>query len=224
MRVLVVEDEPKLNELISGKLSLAHYSVDSCFTGPDALDFARCAEYDGIILDIMLPGMDGLEVLRTLRASGCHTPVLLLTAKDTVMDRVNGLDAGADDYLVKPFAFEELMARVRVMMRHGAQGASDVFTVVDLVVDCKARSVKRGGIPITLTGRECDILEYMIRHTGTVLSRERIGQHIWSYDYEGGSNVVDVYIRYLRKKLDDGHTPKLIHTIRGAGYVLRAET
>ena len=115
------------------------------------------------------------------------------------------------------------MARVRVMMRHGAQGASDVFTVVDLVVDCKARSVKRGGIPITLTGREFDILEYMIRHAGTVLSRERIGQHIWSYDYEGGSNVVDVYIRYLRKKLDDGHTPKLIHTIRGAGYVLRAE-
>ena len=223
MRVLVVEDEPKLNELISSKLRLEHYSVDSCFNGLDALEFARFAEYDGIILDIMLPGMDGLEVLRTLRNSGCGTPVLLLTAMDTVADRVNGLDAGADDYLTKPFAFEELMARVRVMMRHGAQTATDMLSVADLVVDCRTRSVTRGDTPITLTGREFDILEYMMRHAGTVLSRERIGQHIWSYDYEGGSNVVDVYIRYLRKKLDDGHTPKLLHTIRGTGYVLREE-
>lgn len=224
MRVLVVEDEPKLNELISNKLSLASYSVDSCLNGLEALDFVRCAEYDGIILDIMLPGMNGLEVLRTLRGNGCRTPVLLLTAKDTVADRVNGLDAGADDYLVKPFVFEELMARVRVMMRHGAQAVTDVFTVADLVVDCKARSVKRSDASITLTSREFDILEYMIRHAGTVLSRERIGQHIWSYDYEGGSNVVDVYVRYLRKKLDDGYEPKLLHTIRGVGYVLRKES
>ena len=224
MSILVVEDEPKLNELIAGKLTLAHYSVDRCFNGPDALDYARCAEYDGILLDIMLPGMDGLEVLRNLRASGCSTPVLLLTAKDTVMDRVNGLDAGADDYLIKPFAFEELLARVRVMIRHGAQSATDEINVGDLIVDCKTRRVMRGGIPVVLTGREFDILEYMARHTGTVLSRERIGQHIWSYDYEGGSNVVDVYIRYLRRKLDDGHADKLIHTIRGVGYVLREET
>ena len=224
MRILVVEDEPGLNMLIAQKLEKEHYSVDSCLSGTEAEDYIRCAEYDGIILDIMLPGTDGLTILRTLRAAGDRTPVLLLTAKDTITDRVNGLDAGADDYLVKPFAFEELLARVRVMMRHGSQAATDVISVADLTVDCKARTVKRGETAISLTGKEFDILEYLIRNTGIVLTRDKIGQHIWNYDYEGSSNVVDVYVRYLRKKLDDRYVPKLIHTVRGTGYVLREET
>ncbi len=223
MRILVVEDEKKLNELISSKLKLEHYSVDSCYDGTDALDYLRGAEYDAVVLDIMLPGMSGLDVLRHIRRKDDRTPVLLLTAKDSIEDRVKGLDTGADDYLVKPFAFDELMARIRVMIRRGSQSISNVFTLADLAVDCDARTVTRGGIPITLSSKEFSVLEYMIRNAGTVLSRDKISRHIWNYDYEGGSNVVDVYIRYLRKKLDEGHTPKLIHTIRGAGYVLRVE-
>ena len=223
MRILVVEDEKKLNELISSKLKLEHYSVDSCYDGTDALDYLRGAEYDAVVLDIMLPGMSGLDVLRHIRRKDDRTPVLLLTAKDSIEDRVKGLDTGADDYLVKPFAFDELMARIRVMIRRGSQSISNVFTMADLAVDCDARTVTRGGIPITLSSKEFSVLEYMIRNAGTVLSRDKISRHIWNYDYEGGSNVVDVYIRYLRKKLDEGHTPKLIHTIRGAGYVLRVE-
>ena len=176
-----------------------------------------------MVLDIMLPGMSGLDVLRHIRRKDDRTPVLLLTAKDSIEDRVKGLDTGADDYLVKPFAFDELMARIRVMIRRGSQSISNVFTLADLAVDCDARTVTRGGIPITLSSKEFSVLEYMIRIAGTVLSRDKISRHIWNYDYEGGSNVVDVYIRYLRKKLDEGHTPKLIHTIRGAGYVLRVE-
>lgn len=223
MRILVVEDEPKLNELITGKLELSHYCVDSVLNGSDALDYLRCAEYDCVVLDIMLPGVDGLEVLRTIRAGNSLTPVLLLTARDSISDRVVGLDAGADDYLVKPFAFEELMARVRALLRRGSHSAGSVFEVADLRVDCSARTASRGGQNIPLTGKEFDILEYLVRNSGTVLSRERISRHIWNYDYEGGSNVVDVYIRYLRRKLDEGFTPRLIHTVRGAGYVLRIE-
>ena len=223
MRILVVEDEKKLNELISSKLKLEHYSVDSCYDGTDALDYLRGAEYDAVVLDIMLPGMSGLDGRRHIRRKDDRTPVRLLTAKDSIEDRVKGLDTGADDYLVKPFAFDELMARIRVMIRRGSQSISNVFTLADLAVDCDARTVTRGGIPITLSSKEFSVLEYMIRNAGTVLSRDKISRHIWNYDYEGGSNVVDVYIRYLRKKLDEGHTPKLIHTIRGAGYVLRVE-
>lgn len=222
MRILVVEDEPKLNELIARRLELEHYSVDRCLNGSDALDFLRFAEYDAILLDIMLPGVDGLEILRQIRASRDRTPVLLLTAKDGVGDRVTGLDSGADDYLVKPFAFDELMARVRALIRRGSQSPDSVFRVGDLVVDCQARTVSRAGRPVALTGKEFDILEYLIRNSGTVLSREKIGRHIWNYDYEGGSNVVDVYIRYLRRKLDDGTGEKLLHTVRGAGYVLKS--
>ena len=221
MRILVVEDEPKLNELITEKLTKAHYSVDSCFNGLDALDNIRCAEYDGIILDIMLPGISGMEILRNIRAKRNMTPVLMLTAKGEIADRVNGLDSGADDYLVKPFAFEELMARVRAMVRRGAGGSGEIFRVADLVVDCMARTVMRGNQPVPLTGKEFDILEYLVRNSGIVLSREKISRHIWNYDYQGGSNVVDVYIRYLRRKLDENFSPKLIHTVRGSGYVLR---
>ena len=223
LRILVVEDEKSLNRLISQMLTKEHYSVDSVYRGDDAEDYLRGAEYDAIVLDIMLPGKSGLDVLRGMRSRKDTTPVLLLTAKDSISDRVAGLDAGADDYLVKPFASDELLARIRVMIRRSAGNISNVFTLSDLTVDCDARTVERSGRKIALATREFDILEYMIRNSGKVLSREKISQHIWNYGYEGGSNVVDVYIRYLRKKLDDDFDKKLIHTVRGAGYVLRAE-
>lgn len=223
MRILVVEDEPKLNELITARLRREHYSVDSCLRGDETTDYLACAQYDLLILDIMLPGISGLDILRSLRAKGDKTPVLLLTALDNIPDRVSGLDSGADDYLVKPFAFDELLARIRVLLRRSVGSVSNVYTLADLIVDCDARTVKRGEISISLSAKEFSILEYLIRNSGTVLSRERISNHIWNYDYEGGSNIVDVYIRYLRKKIDDGFETKLIHTVRGVGYVLREE-
>lgn len=223
MRILVVEDEPKLNELITARLRREHYSVDSCLSGDAAMDYLACAQYDLLVLDIMLPGISGLEILRSLRGKDDKTPVLLLTALDSIPDRVSGLDSGADDYLVKPFAFDELLARIRVLLRRSAGSVSNVYTLADLTVDCDARTVKRGETNISLSAKEFSILEYLIRNSGTVLSRERISNHIWNYDYEGGSNIVDVYIRYLRKKIDDGFEKKLIHTVRGVGYVLREE-
>jgi DNA-binding response OmpR family regulator len=223
MRILVVEDERSLNRIISELLKKEHYSVDSCFDGEEAESCLLCAEYDAIVLDIMLPIKNGLEILRGLRARNDKTPVILLTAKDSISDRVIGLDAGADDYLVKPFSSEELLARIRVIIRRAAGVTSNVFTVGDLTIDCDARIATRGECAIALSGKEFDILEYMIRNKGKVLTREKISNHIWNYDYEGGSNIVDVYIRYLRKKIDDGREVKLIHTVRGAGYVLRAE-
>lgn len=221
MRILVVEDEPKLNELIVKKLKLEHYTVDACLDGIDALDYLRCAEYDTVVLDIMLPGISGLEVLKTLRTQEKRTPVLLLTARDSIEDRVAGLDLGADDYLVKPFAFDELLARIRVMIRRSSNLVSNVMTLANLTVDFDSETVTRGKTPIALTAKEFSILEYMLRNVGIVLSRDKISQHIWNYDYEGSSNVVDVYIRYLRKKIDDDYEPKLIHTVRGSGYVVR---
>lgn len=223
MRILVAEDEARLNELIVKRLRLEHYSVDACLNGLDALDYLACAEYDAIILDIMLPGADGFQVLRTLRGRQDRTPVLFLTARDGIDDRVAGLDAGADDYLVKPFSFEELLARLRALIRRQSAQVSNVITVADLVIDCDARTVSRGGHSVSLSSKEFSVLEYLARNSGRVLSRDKIGLHVWNYDYEGGSNVVDVYIRCLRRKLDDGFSPKLIHTVRGAGYVLRSE-
>ena len=223
MRLLVVEDEPELNRLLKKRLEEAHYSVDACPTGTDALDYLAGAEYDALVLDVMLPGISGLEVLRRMRSARDATPVLLLTARDGIEDRVTGLDAGADDYLVKPFALQELLARLRVLIRRRADQVSDVITVGDLQVDCIARTAARGGQGIVLSAKEFAVLEYLARNAGVVLSRERISQGVWNYDYEGGSNVVDVYIRYLRKKIDEGHPSKLIHTVRGVGYVLREE-
>ena len=221
MRILVVEDEPKLNELICARLRREHYTIDSCMAGDEAMDFLACAQYDLLILDIMLPGISGLEILRRLRSRNDKTPVLLLTALDSVPDRVIGLNSGADDYLVKPFAFDELLARVRVLFRRSSGSVSNIYSLADLSVDCDAKQVKRGDTVISLSAKEFSILEYLIRNQGTVLSRDRINNHIWNYDYEGSSNIVDVYIRYLRKKIDDGFEPKLIHTVRGVGYVLR---
>ena len=223
MRLLVVEDEIHLQTIIKKRLIKEHYSVDACGNGLEALDYLAVSPYDAIILDIMMPGLSGLEVLKRIRAEGNQVPVLFLTARDGVDDRVKGLDCGADDYLVKPFAFEELLARLRVMLRRTAGNSSttDELTLADLTINMKSHQVARGGHAIELSGKEYAVLEYLMRNQGHVLSREQIEQHVWSFDYEGGSNMVDVYIRYLRRKIDEGFEQKLIHTVRGAGYVMR---
>ncbi len=221
MRILIAEDERDLNALLRKRLKEADYSVDSCYDGEEALDYLDGAEYDAVVLDIMMPRLDGLAVLRTLRRRGNSVPVLLLTAKDSVEDRVRGLDAGADDYLVKPFAFEELLARLRVLLRKPDGGKSTILRVGDLTLHLDTRSVFRGEREIALSSKEYSLLRYMMQNAGIVLSRDRLEQHIWNYDFTGGSNVIDVYIRYLRKKIDEGQEPKLIHTVRGHGYVLK---
>ncbi|HIS30147.1 MAG TPA: response regulator transcription factor [Candidatus Limivivens intestinipullorum] len=221
MRILIAEDEPDLRSVIAKTLEKNHYSVDACPDGQEALDFLEMAEYDAVVLDIMMPKTDGLTVLKTMRRQGKHTPVILLTARDSIQDRVTGLDAGADDYLVKPFAMDELLARLRVVLRREAASQDNCYRIANLTVDSNRRAVYRDDLEITLSSKEFSILEYMIRNKGIVLSRDKIEQHIWNYDYAGGSNVVDVYIRYLRKKIDENFEPKLIHTIRGAGYVLK---
>lgn len=224
MRILVVEDERDLNRIISKRLEKEGYCVDRCYDGEEALDYIRVGEFDAIVLDIMMPKKNGLEVVRTLRKNGDTTPILFLTAKDSIADRVAGLDIGADDYLVKPFAYEELLARLRVMTRKATGNPTNIFQAADLVLDTAAHTVKRNGESINLSAKAFDILEYLIRNKGTVLTREKIENHVWNFDYSGGTNVVDVYIRYLRKKIDEGHAVKLIQTIRGSGYILREES
>lgn len=223
MRILVVEDERDLNRVISKRLESEGYSVDRCFDGEEALDFIDVGEFDAIIMDIMMPRINGIEVLKQMRSRNNTTPVLLLTARDGIGDRVNGLDAGADDYLVKPFAFEELLARIRVMTRKVSGNPTNVFSAADLTMDLNSHTVVRGDVNINLSAKEFEILEYLLRNKGIVLSREKIESHVWNFDYSGGTNVVDVYIRYLRKKIDDEFEPKLIHTVRGCGYVLRVD-
>ncbi len=221
MRILVVEDEIDLNRVIYKKLKVEGYSVDSSFDGEEALLYIHGTNYDLIIMDIMMPKKNGYEVLKEMRDKGNSTPVLFLTAKDSIEDRVKGLDLGADDYIIKPFHFDELMARVRAMIRRNHGSTTNELKIADLTVDCGTRIVKRGGVEIDLSAKEFAILEYMIQNKGIVLSREKIEEHIWNYDYQGASNMVDVYIRYLRIKLDKDFSPKLIHTVRGVGYVLK---
>ena len=223
MRILIAEDEIDLNRLITSRLKEEHYSVDSCFDGREALEYLESADYDAAVLDIMMPVMDGLSVLKKMRRRNDSTPVILLTAKDSIEDRVSGLDAGANDYLVKPFAFEELLARIRVLLRKPAESTKTCYKVADLEVHMDTQQVKRGGQEIRLSGKEFALLRYMIQNEGIVLSRDRLEQQLWNFDYAGGSNVIDVYIRYLRKKIDEGHEQKLIHTVRVAGDVLKAE-
>jgi len=223
MRILVVEDERDMNRLIVKMLSKAGYSVDGCFDGEDALDHLLGAEYDAILLDVMMPKLDGYSLLQRLRAQGSDTPVLFLTARDAVADRVKGLDLGADDYLVKPFDFDELLARIRAMTRKRAGSRSNRFTLGNLVVDVARRTAERGGAEISLLPKEFTILEYMIRNQGIVLSRERLENQIWNYEYAGNSNNIDGYMSRLRKKIDSDHDVKLLHTIRGVGWVLRME-
>ncbi len=223
MRILVVEDEQSINRIITKRLEKEGYSVDSCYDGEEALYYLDMGEFDAVILDIMIPKIDGFGVLDAIRAKKLEVPVLFLTARDSVDDRVRGLDGGADDYLVKPFSFDELFARIRVMIRKKSGNVTNVFEISDLTVDISSRRVWRGGNEIILSAKEFDLLRYLIQNKGVVLSREKIESHIWNFDYSGGSNVIDVYIRYLRKKIDDPYEKKLIHTIRGAGYVLREE-
>ena len=223
MRILVVEDEKNLNRIISEAMEDEGYSVDRCFNGLDALDYAAGTVYDVMILDVMMPGLDGFELVRRLRRQGNTTPALFLTARDSVMDRVEGLESGGDYYLVKPFDFKELMAVVRAMTRKYTGNRSNVYTVADLSLDAAAKTVTRAGRTIDLTAKEYALLEYMIRHKGMVLSREMIENNLWNYDYEGGTNVVDVYVSYLRKKMDTGFDRKMIHTVWGTGWVLKEE-
>lgn len=223
MRLLFAEDQPQLRRSVTKALTAAGYSVDAAADGAQALDDLDGVDYDAIVLDVMMPRVDGLTVLRTLRSRGDDTPVLLLTARDAIDHRVEGLDAGADDYLVKPFAMEELLARLRVLTRRKGSGRINVFTLADLTVDTAARSAVRAGTPLTLSAREYALLEYLIRNKGIILSREQIENNLWNYDYAGGTNVVDVYISYLRKKLDGGHEKKLLHTVRGMGWVLKED-
>lgn len=221
MRILVAEDERDLNEILCKKLRSEDYCVDGCFDGEEALDYLASVDYDAVILDIMMPKRSGLEVVEQLRRQGNQTPVLFLTARDSIDDRVTGLDAGADDYLVKPFAFDELLARLRVMTRKRGGERSNLFTIDDLTLDIRSKRVERGGAELKLSAKEYTLLEYLIRNKGVVLSRIQIEENIWGFDYEGSSNIVDVYIRYLRRKIDKDHPVKLIHTIRGSGYVLK---
>ena len=221
MRVLVIEDDAALNGILAKRLAEEGHSVDCCFDGRDGLDYAEAADYDCIVLDWMLPKMDGLTLLRRLRGGGNHANVLLLTAKDSIEDRVAGLDAGADDYLVKPFSFDELLARVRALLRRQSEVRSPVLKLDDLVMDTASKTVQRAGKKLLLTSKEYALLEYLLRHQGQTLTRSQISDHVWNFDFDYDSNIVDVYIRYLRNKVDKPFAHKLIHTVRGFGYVMR---
>jgi len=221
MRILLVEDERKISAYVKRGLEESGYAVDAVYTGREALDWAESAEYDLIIFDILLPEMDGLSVCRELRRRGDRTPVLMLTARDSVDDRVAGLDAGADDYLVKPFAMKELFARLRALTRRaGDIPKTSVMQFADLILDTRTRQVRRGGRLIELAAKEYAVLECLLREPERVLTRTQIAEHVWNYDTFNQSNVVDVYIRNLRRKIDDAFEQKIIHTVRGAGYRL----
>jgi len=221
LRLLVVEDEPSLLSIITKRLKEEGYGVDSAKDGREGENYISSAEYDCIILDIMIPFQDGLTLLRKIRAKNISAPVLLLTAKDSIDDRVTGLDSGADDYLVKPFSFDELLARVRAMLRRHKDKKNTVLSVGDLEMDTITRQVQRGGKVIELTSKEYSILEYFLRNKNRVLTKSQIAEHVWNYDFEYNSNIVEVYVRYLRRKMDEEFKNKLIHTIRGGGYVIK---
>lgn len=221
MRILVVEDETDLNRMIKQQLKDVGYGVDSCFNGEEALDYLSVTDYDLIITDIMMPQKDGLTLIKELREEGKTVPVLFLSAKDSVEDRVQGLDCGGDDYLIKPFAFAELLARIRVLLRKNSGIKTNRLTAGDLIVDVDTHTVQRGGRNIVLSAKEFQLLHYLLVNKGIVLSRERLANHIWDFGYDGVSNIIDVYIRYLRKKIDEGFDQPLIHTVRGRGYMLK---
>jgi len=223
MRLLVVEDEKKVARFINKGLEEEGYAVDLAFNGEEGLAMALDRVHDLIILDIALPKMDGLQVLKNLREKKVPTPVLLLTVRAAIEDKVLGLDSGADDYLTKPFAFEELLARIRALLRRVAEAGPPLLQVEDLVLDPARRLATRGGERIDLTSKEFALLEYLMRNAGRVLSRAMISEHVWDYDFDTETNVIDVYVNYLRRKIDSGREKKLIHTVRGSGYVLKSE-
>jgi len=222
MHILVVEDERKVASFIKRGLEAASYSIDVEYDGATGLNRLLQEDYDLVILDVMLPGLDGLSLMKEIRQRQINVPVLLLTARVTVADRVMGLDLGADDYLTKPFIFEELLARVRALLRRGA-GAPAVLVIADLRLDPATREVTRGDKRIDLTPKEYALLEFLLRRRDQVLSRAIIAQHVWGVNYDTFTNVIDVYVNYLRNKIDSGYQPKLIHSVRGVGYVLKAE-
>ncbi len=223
MRILVIEDEKKVARFIQKGLAEEGYAVDLARDGEEGLAMAMDPVHDLIILDIALPKMDGLQVLKRLREKKMGTPVLLLTVRATIEDKVLGLDCGADDYLTKPFAFQELLARMRALLRRKAEAAPPVLQVEDLNLDPARRLVTRGGEKIDLTSKEFALLEYLMRNAGRVLSRAMISEHVWDYDFDTETNVIDVYVNYLRKKIDSDRGMKLIHTVRGSGYVLKGK-
>lgn len=221
MKILYVEDQDELRELMIKRLK-KEYTIDACENGEKAIEYLDIYQYDIIILDIMMPKISGLDVLKWLRDKKIETPVLLLTAKDSIEDRVEGLDAGADDYLVKPFSYDELLARLRVLTRRNTKHKTTSLQVGDLIMDVVSRTVTRGGKTINLTSKEYQILEYMMYNPDRLLTRPQLEERVWDSNFEGGSNIVDVYIRYLRKKIDDGFEEKMIHTKRGTGYYLKS--
>ena len=221
MKILVVEDERDLNRIITKHLKKNNYSVDSCFDGQEALDFISYSEYDLIITDIMMPNVNGYEFIDKLRANKNNTPVIMLTAKDTLEDKIVGLDSGADDYIVKPFEFEELLARIRVLMRRNYGLATNIIQIEEVTLDLAKKQVAKSGEIIDLTGKEYEVLEYLMKNKGSILSRDQILNHVWDYEYEGASNIVDVIIKNIRKKLDRGEGNTIIYTKRGLGYFVK---
>lgn len=221
MRILVVEDEKKIADFIRRGLKEEGYSIDIGYDGEQGYFLATTNEYDLIILDIMLPKMDGLTLCKTLRSQKILVPILMLTAKDSVKDKVNGLDSGADDYLAKPFAFEELLARIRASLRNKGAGSQTVLQVADLTLDLLTHKVKRAGQEIILSNKEYSLLEYLMRNSGFIVTRTMISEHVWDINFDTFTNVIDVYINYLRNKIDKGFDKKLLHTVRGRGYMLK---
>ncbi|MBN1585913.1 MAG: response regulator transcription factor [Candidatus Omnitrophica bacterium] len=221
MRILVVEDEKKLASFVERGLKEQHYAVDTAYTGPDALFMAVSNSYDLIILDWMLPGKDGITVCKELREKNISVPILLLTAKGDIDDKVTGLDAGADDYLTKPFSFKELLARVRVLLRRQSGEKQTELRVADLVLNQATRKVHRAGREIELTSTEYALLEYLMIHAGEVVTRTMISEHVWNDDFDTFTNVINVYVSYLRKKMDTGYSKQLIHSVRGVGYMIK---
>ncbi len=223
MRILVVEDETKVGSFIKRALEEESYAVDLCEDGAQGLEMALSGSYDLLVIDLMLPSLPGIEILKHIRRENISAPVIILTAQSQVDQKVKGLDAGADDYLTKPFAIDELLARVRALMRRGATEAPGILQIDDLALNPATREVTRGGQRIELTLKEYALLEYFMRHAGRVLTRPMISEHVWNQDFDTFTNVIDVYVNYLRNKIDRGRSRKLIHTIRGSGYMLKSE-
>jgi heavy metal response regulator len=221
MRILIVEDEKKVAAFIKKGLEEETYAVDVAYDGEEGLYLGLENQYDLVILDLMLPVIDGLEVLSRLRGNKVDTPILLLTAKDSVEDKVTGLNTGADDYLTKPFAFSELLARIRVLLRRGKAETKTVLQVDGLTLDLVSHKVNRNGEEIELTGKEYSLLEYFMRNQGKVLTRTMIAEHVWDYNFDTFTNVIDVYVNHLRKKIDKSYPDKLLHTLRGVGYIMK---
>lgn len=223
MRLLIAEDNADMNDIIVKKLRAEGFEVDSCTNGEEAVYFLQYGDYDAGVFDIMMPVMDGMKALEKLRLLDIQTPVIFLTAKDSIQNKVDGLNLGASDYVVKPFSFDELIARIRAVVRTAAGSAASVLEMDDLCLDMNSHVVKRAGEEIRLTGKEYRLLEYLFLNRNQILDRDKIINHVWGFDFEGGTNIVDVYMNYLRKKIDDGHETKLIHTVRGIGYAMRIE-